>query len=197
MKGRSCTVHESSPTYIRKFFKVSKMTNKSVLINSGNEFILETFEPSGDAYYEDVMTPVFSWTKKAYTAEQLVCILLGKYREEHLCVSQPLSISNNVTFLVEMGCLNHPDDIKCDDMGSWKHNGSPKQYFRVLKTRKGIENIEPIKSKPSDEQQNIYELRRIYYINQSDPTIRKLVAKLVGMYCSRQNFRHLQFSFIQ
>ena len=172
--------------------KLSKMKKINVvfLINSDAEFIFETFEPSGEAYNEDAMTPVFSWTKKAYTAEQLVCILLGKYRQEHLCVSQPVSISNNVTFLVEMGCLNHPDDIKCDDMGSWKHNGSPKQCFRVLKTKKGIENIEPLKSKPSDVEGDVYELKRVYYINQSDPTIRKLVAKLVGVYCSRHNFMH-------
>ena len=126
------------------------------------------------------MTPVFSWSKKAYTAEQLVCILLGQYSEERLCISQPVNISHNVTFLVQTSHLKHPDDIKCDDMGSWKHNGSPKHFYCVTKSTKGITNIEPLKTKPSDPAEDIYELKRVYYQNSSDETIRKLVAKLEG-----------------
>ena len=126
------------------------------------------------------MTPVFSWSKKAYMAEQLVCIPLGQYSEERLCISQPVNISHNVTFLVQTSHLKHPDDIKCDGMGSWKHNGSPKHFYCVNKSTKGITNIEPLKPKPPDPAEDIYELKRVYYQTSSDETIRKLVAKLEG-----------------
>lgn len=127
------------------------------------------------------MTPVFSWVKKAYTAEQLVCILLGEYRDEHLCISQPINISNNVAFLVNTSHLKHPDDLKCDDMGSWKHNGSPKHSFCVTKSKKGIHKVEPLKSSTSnDHPEDEYILKRIYYKNISDDTIRKVIATLEG-----------------
>lgn len=132
------------------------------------------------------MTPVFSWMKKAYTAEQLFCILLGEYCEEHLCISQPVNVSNNVSFLVQLSNLQHPDDLKCDDMGSWKHNGSPKNWFSVTKSTKKIESVVRIKTRPSEPAQNVYELKRIYYKNSSDEAIRKLVAKLEGV-CYRDS----------
>jgi hypothetical protein len=129
------------------------------------------------------MTPVFSRSTKAYTAEQLVHILLGEYSEESLCISQPVNISHNMTFLVQMSHLKHPDDIKCDDMGSWKHSGSPKHCYCVTKSTEGITSIQPLKTKPSDPTDDVYELKRVYYQNSSDETIRKLVAKLEGLYC--------------
>ena len=65
-------------------------------------------------------------------------------------------------------------------MGSWKHNGSPKHFYCVTKSTKGITNIKPLKTKPSDPAEDIYELKRVYYQNSSDETIRKLVVKLEG-----------------
>lgn len=118
----------------------------------------------------------------AYSAEQMVYLLLGKYGTEHLCISQPINVSNNVSFLVDMSCLQHPDNLKCDDMGSWKHNGSPKRWFNVKKDTQGINAIEPLEKKPSDPADGIFELRRTYYKNSSDETVRKIVAKLEGLH---------------
>lgn len=53
------------------------------------------------------------------------------------CVSQPVNVENNASFLVDRSKLNNEDDIKCDDMGAWKHKGSSKSFFRV---KRGCEN---------------------------------------------------------
>ena len=132
------------------------------------------------------MTPVFAWNKTAYTSEQLVLILLGTYAAEETCISQPINVSHNVSFLVDTRSFQHADDLKCDDMGAWKHNGSPKCSFRVVKDSNGIKkivsmgrNYDKSTRRPSA---NDYELRRTYYQNTSDPAVRKIVCKLYGTY---------------
>lgn len=99
--------------------------------NSGETYTYDLFKPCGVAYKDDVMTPIFLWRKTAYTARETVCLLLGDYDAEYLCISQPINVSNNVSFLLDTSCFNHPYDLKCDDMGSWKHNGSLKRWFHV------------------------------------------------------------------
>jgi len=153
---------------------------------SGEELADESFRPTGDPYKDDALTPVFAWNKTAYTGEQLVSILLGTYEAEETCISQPINVSHNVSFLVDTRSFQHTDDFKCDDMGAWKHNGSPKCSFRVVKDSKGNKEIVSLGRKydasTHQPRTNDYELRRVYYQNTSDPAVRKIVCKLYGTY---------------
>ena len=74
-------------------------------------------------------------------------------------------------------------------MGSWTHKGSPKHFYCVTKSTKGIKSIESLKTKPSDTEEDMYELKRVYYQNNSDETIKKLVAKRYDKF--------LDFIFVQ
>lgn len=85
----------------------------------------QMLRPAGIPYKEDVCTPAFSWSHKAYSCKGLVRLLLQDYEPESLCISQPVNVSHNVSFLVDNKMLQSKDDVKCDDMGVWKHNGSP------------------------------------------------------------------------
>lgn len=134
------------------------------------------------------MTPVFSWRDTAYTGEEMVCLLLGKYDAENLCISQPVNVSNNVLFMLDTSYFKHPDDLKCDDMGSWKHNGSPKRWFSIKKNARGINTIDRVEKKPGDTNNDIFQLKRTYYTNNSDKTVRKIVAKLEGLNCHHNTF---------
>ena len=58
-------------------------------------------------------------------------ILFGSYEPECFCTSQPLMISNNVTFLISNANFKNVRDIVYDEMGAWKHNGSPRKRFDV------------------------------------------------------------------
>ena len=58
------------------------------------------------------MTPVSSWNKVAYTGEELVCILLDTYQPEQMCLSPPINISHNVSFLVDTKNLQHDPDVR-------------------------------------------------------------------------------------
>ena len=93
-----------------------------------------------------------------------VKILLGSCEEEYLCKSQPIDESNNVTFLVSNLSFKNVKDIVCDDMGAWKHNGSPLKYFVVDKSS-GNNDLKSSATKDP----GCYILKRIYYQNISSP----------------------------
>lgn len=85
------------------------------------------------------------------------------------------------SFLVDCSKLRNKEDLKCDDMGAWKHKGSPKKFFVV---ERNIDNkftkIMPLEGKSRAHQEDVYMLRRSYSENGSDHTVRKVVATLTG-----------------
>ena len=132
--------------------------------------------PDGTLYKGDIYSPVFSWKAKPYQWDEIVKILLESYEEEYLCKSQPIDVSNNVTFLVSNSSFKNVKDIVYDDMGSWKHNGSPLKYFVVDKSS-GNNDLKSSATKDS----GCYILKRICYQNISSLDLRKIVATISGI----------------
>ena len=140
-----------------------------------------TFRPVGVPYKEDVCIPVFSWSRKAYSCQGLVRLLLQDYDPESLSISQPVNVSHNVSFLVDNKMLQNKDDVKCDDMGVWRHTGSPRKWFFVKRNdNNAVKQIVPLQGKPKPNVDNVYQLRRIYYVNGSDRDVRKIISTLQG-----------------
>ena len=54
--------------------------------------------PDGMLCKGDIYLPVFSWKTQPYQWGEIVKTLFGSYEEEYLCKSQPIDVSNNVTF---------------------------------------------------------------------------------------------------
>ena len=144
----------------------------------------------GEAYKGDSKTAVLEWRKTAYSSQEIVAILLSTYEPEQMCVSQP-NVSHNVSFLARS--LQHKEDLKCDDIGAWKDNGSPKCGFHVENNSRDKKRITAVdkKSNPVRPTEDVYELRRAYYKNSSDSNARKIVSKLYGMYTSLTQLKFL------
>ncbi|CAB4029729.1 Hypothetical predicted protein [Paramuricea clavata] len=83
--------------------------------------------PESTLFHDDALTPVFSWNKKAYTAERLIHILLDKQESGRLCVMMPINVARNVTFLINNTKME--EDIKCDNMGIWASFGLPHEIL--------------------------------------------------------------------
>ena len=49
---------------------------------------------------------------------------------EHVCMVQPLGVSQNALFIVDIDVVNFKD-LKADDMESWKGTETKKMHFRV------------------------------------------------------------------
>ena len=141
--------------------------------------------PQSALYNDDALTPVFSWKKDAYTREELVRILLEDHETERLCISQPINIQNNVTFLIDNAKIKNLDDIKCDDMGSWKRTGTPKNLFSVYRNKDGsfkrIKHVTRVETSATELDSKMYILKRTYYVNNSSDDLRKIISTLQGM----------------
>ena len=141
----------------------------------------EPLKPVGIPYKEDVCTPVYSWSRKAYSCKGLVRLLLQDYEPEFLCISQPVNVAHNVSFLVGNCMMKNKDDLKCDDMGVWKRTGSPSKWFSIKRDENNdVAEIVPLQGKPGPKDDNVYQLRRIYYVNGSDRDVRKVISTLQG-----------------
>jgi hypothetical protein len=131
-------------------------------------------------YNGDALTPVFSWKKEAFSHHDLVKILQREHETERLCISPPVNIAHNVTFLIDNSKLKDQGDIKCDDMGSWKRTGTPKNKYRVKRNEDGsVKEITNVTESPSEDRE-LYTLRRTYYVNNSSNDVRKVICTLLG-----------------
>ncbi len=136
----------------------------------------------GIPYNDDALTLVFEWRRKAYAFKHLVEILLGEHSQERLCVSQPLNVAHNVSFLVDNSKLKNIEDLKCDDMGAWEHTGSPKKSFCVKRDKHGrIKDVTVLEGNESpNEESGTLTLKRVYYVNKSSSDVRKIISTVQG-----------------
>ena len=66
-------------------------------------------------------------------------------------------------------------------MGAWKHTVSPTKWFYVKRNEdNAIEEIVPLQGKPGPKDHDVYQLRRVYYVNASDGDVRKIISTLQG-----------------
>lgn len=82
-------------------------------------------------YYKgNFLLPVFSGGMSVLSPQEVVNFLFGVGKcVPNLLVSshQPLHVEHNRSFIVDLHSLKSPDDIKCDDCGSW-HNLSYNKF---------------------------------------------------------------------
>ena len=72
-----------------------------------------------DYYHENKSLPVYGYPKRGYSIETIVDILLSPiFNEELLCTAQPISVMNNISFVVDLSSLSNPNDVRADDFGS-------------------------------------------------------------------------------
>ena len=58
-------------------------------------------DPDGRLYKDNVSVPFFLRRKSAFSWEEIAKIVLRKYDKEQVCLSQPINVSNNVSFLLD------------------------------------------------------------------------------------------------
>ena len=123
--------------------------------------------------------PVIKWTSTALSNLEIGNILLKPQPVEHICTSTPRDIAHKVN----TSMLKHKEDIKFDDMGSWKNNG--KHLTTLSLSDDGNLHIldkEELQScSDLDDTPACVELCKIYYQNKSSPTVVKTISWIEGM----------------
>ena len=70
--------------------------------------------------------------------------------ENQICKIQPLGVNVNATFIVDLDAVP-PEDMKADDLGTWRATGTRRAYFKV----KSSGSTEILHKKPSNTMSSI------------------------------------------
>lgn len=91
---------------------------------------------------------------------------------ENVCTVQPLGVSQNALFIVDIDMVSF-EDLKADDLGSWKGTGTKKMYFRVLSSGA----IKYSETKPVISSSTHYlQLTRRYYVHKGYAEYHRMIA---------------------
>ena len=120
-------------------------------------------------YNDNVETPVFEWTSKVKSVQEVLPVLLMQPDFQRTCTRVPNMIADDVCFLLDTSNLPTHEDWKCDDMGCWKNNGV---QHHVIPTP--ISDKEPFISCERSE----HHIKRIYLKNKSSPDLKKYITVL-------------------
>ena len=102
-------------------------------------------------------------------SNQTILKILFTLEPQYICHDVPGAISQNCTFVVDMEYLDNVEDIKCDDMESWKQSKCSTKYYDVEDSSDGEYDIIPVR----DGLDRSYKVVRRTYINKSSPDLHK------------------------
>ena len=127
-------------------------------------------------FNDDPELPIYSNAPSGYSLSQLVTILMNPAMpEDKVCKLQPLGVSQNCTFIIDLDLIN-PDDLKADDLGSWKGTGTRRNYFTVDKTNKA-EFRPSVPSGPS------FVVIRRYFVHRTYFKFHRCIVEIKGSAC--------------
>ena len=77
-----------------------------------------------DHLHGNCSIPIYDKTSKHYTAKTIVEVLLDKHIPlNRIATCQPVSVEDNLVFVIDLSKLEKPEDLRADDLGSWTCNG--------------------------------------------------------------------------
>ena len=119
--------------------------------------------------------PIFEQPPPKYTATRILQILLDPNIDQSIIAKErPVEVERSSTFVVDLTCLKHPDDVKKDMYGRWDYSGSHPEVFRCSFDEFDKVYIE--KCAVGATGQDVYYLRRIRSSHPSNPNFRRLIA---------------------
>ena len=139
----------------------------------------ETSEEPSMLYYDnDPELPIYSKTSIGYSLSELVEILMNEsVQESQVCRIQPLGVSRNCTFIMDLDEVS-VEDMRADDLGVWKSNGTRRSYFKL--NRKHTSRPDFLSSRPSEKGAGYFLIVRRYFVHQTYSKFRKCIVEIQG-----------------
>ena len=129
-------------------------------------------------YYDnDPELPLFGQMDSGCPLHTIVQTLLANEVDMcHVCKVQPLGVMRNAAFLIDLDEV-HFEDLKADDLGSWKATGTKRTYFRFTRSKA----IQYASGKPTGSSTSKYFLlTRRYFVHQTCDRYHRLIADIKG-----------------
>ena len=121
--------------------------------------------------------PDFATGVVKYGAAELVQILLDN--KIHISSKQPLRVTTSKVFIVDTDKLSHHDDLKADDLGSWRNDGQHSRWVKVKRSSQGVTKVELCGGKPECDSR-AYCLHRHYFVHHSNSEFKRKIVFLTG-----------------
>ena len=132
------------------------------------------YRESVEYYHGNECLPVYGKPRKGYCIEEIVKILLSpKFQNNLLCTTHPISVQNNVSFVVDRSKLKDPNDVRADDLGAWKCNGSRLLRYTVKITDTDCHIVNEMSPNAI-----VINIRRQYHVHATDPDLHRMIAFL-------------------
>ena len=126
-------------------------------------------------FNDDPELPIYSQRSFGYGLSEIVDILMSKsLPEDNVCKVQPLGVNCNCSFIVDLDFVSC-DDLRSDDVGSWKSNGTRRSYFKVNERNKP-EFFKAFSSQPAG---SFYIVRR-YFVHRTYSKFRHCIIEIRG-----------------
>ena len=93
-----------------------------------------------------------------------------------VCHIQPVGVSKNAAFIVDVDDVEFAD-LKADDLGTWKTNGTKSTYFWIQPSGTIVSSA---KQKGPDNKS--YVMTRRYYVHGSYQLFRRVITDIKGMF---------------
>ena len=138
-------------------------------------------------------TPVFKWCSSPIASEGALLLLIRPCEENLVATATPRNIAHNCVFMVNLDRLPHQEDVKCDNLGSWRNNGITNCMYEMNEDGYPALLDEEAASR---EATDTYTLRRVYYKNKAAPELKKYIISLKGN-VFRALFQLKQWCFCQ
>lgn len=78
--------------------------------------------------------------------------------------------------MVDLDRLPHQEDVKCDNLGSWRNNGIKNRAYKV--NEDGYPELAD--EEEAREETDAYTLQRMYYKNKAAPNLKKYIMSSKG-----------------
>lgn len=126
-------------------------------------------------FKEDPELPVYSQGPSSFGLPHLIDILMsGSLSVEKVCKIQLLGVTQNCTFVIDLDCVSI-DDLRADDLGSWKPTGTRRSYFKLSET-----NEVDFFSRVPSEQSSYFVIIRRYFVHLTCPKFRRCIVEIQG-----------------
>ena len=121
--------------------------------------------------------PIYERTTDRYTARGIAELLLDKSLPlSTIATSQPVSVQDNLVFIVDISKLDKPEDIRADDLGSWICNGKRRLQCTIDSHGHVIDLLTDYKPhKP-----HMYTLVKRYYKHATAGDYKRTIAEIYG-----------------
>ena len=105
-------------------------------------------------------------------------MILNEFAADEVARQQPINISRNCSFIINLSELDSPDDLKADDIGVWQAIGSP-SCLGILGEEMKIE-ILPRQTKVKDlddcEKSSAFRSTRSYFRHSAYPDFHRIIS---------------------